>query len=350
MSNTITSANMNLPIPVVGVDPGADYALNIDSCLGLIDSHNHSNGQGVQINPNGLNINSDLAFNNNNLTLARSNRFYPQSAALALGTDLGCVYVAGVDLYYNDVNGNQIRITSGGAVTGATGTITGLPSGTASASYSAGTFTFQSATSTAANIDGQSIVLRNSGASSAGLTLSAPTLAFNFALTLPQVPAQTNVMTLDNSGNMASITYNAVLNASSANIAISSSSGVFSSSSTSFVPVTNLTATLTTTGHPVELSLVGDGSGLAYFQISSASSSATGQLDFFEASTSISHQEYTVAYSGVTAVITAIPVSSFKHIYQPSAGTYTWTVKILAGSGTGLLIPFTKLVAQELRC
>jgi hypothetical protein len=152
MSNTVTSPNMGLPIPVVSTDPGPDWAQNINAALSILDGHNHSAGSGVLITPAGIFINADLLFNSNNATLLRSVRFSPQNSTLSASSDIGCLYEVGPDLYYNDGLGNQIRITQSGSVTGSTGTITGLPSGTASASYSAGTFTFQSATAVAANI------------------------------------------------------------------------------------------------------------------------------------------------------------------------------------------------------
>jgi hypothetical protein len=95
------------------------------------------------------------------------------------------LYVIGADLYYNDANGNQVRITQSGSVTGATGTITGLPSGTASAAYNSiidETFIFQSASNTAANIDGGSVILiREVAANANAVTISSPT-ALSFKL------------------------------------------------------------------------------------------------------------------------------------------------------------------------
>ena len=83
----MTSLDMNLPIPVVGVDPGPDWALNINSCLTIIDSHDHSCGKGVQITPNGLNINSTLTVNGNDVINFRSVRFAIQ-ASVAGASDL----------------------------------------------------------------------------------------------------------------------------------------------------------------------------------------------------------------------------------------------------------------------
>src|SRR4051812_20022083 len=108
MSNVNISPNMSLPVPVVGVDPGPDWALNINVALTLLDQHDHSPGKGVSITPLGMNISSDLSFAQNNATMLRSARFASQSAALAGASDLGCLYEVGNELYYNDGLGNQV--------------------------------------------------------------------------------------------------------------------------------------------------------------------------------------------------------------------------------------------------
>lgn len=208
MATTTISPNMGMPVPTVGEDPGPDWSTNVNASLSVIDSHNHSNGQGVPVSPDGLDINADLPMGNNNLTQTRSVRFTAQGSPLALAADIGCVYVSGVDLYYNDENGNQVRITQAGSVTGSSGTITGLPSGTASASYAAGTFTFQGATNTPATMAVGPLVIGRAVASSATVTLSPNVAqAVNYGVTFPAaLPGTTSVMSLDTSGNIAAIT------------------------------------------------------------------------------------------------------------------------------------------------
>lgn len=210
MPDTTMSPNMNLIIPTVSVDPGPDWALNINASLSIIDQHNHAPGSGVPVTQAGISLSASgapfdsLSFASTNAYALRSVRFTAQSAALALVTDIGCLYEAGVDLYYNDGSGNQIRLTQGGSIVGTAGSISGLPSGTASASYSGGTFVWQSATNTAANMDAGSYILRNSTASSKGLTLQPPNaMAADYSLTLPSLPASTLIMRLDSSGNMS---------------------------------------------------------------------------------------------------------------------------------------------------
>lgn len=209
MPTTTISPNMNLPVPVVGVDPGPDWATQINNCMALIDSHTHATGSGVQINPSGIDINADLSFAGNNLTLVRSTRFQNQTSTLSGVADLNCAYSSGTggDLYYNDGSGNKIRITQSGSIVGTTGSIGGLVS-PASATYVPAnqTFVWQSAANTAANLDCGSVILRNITVSSYGLTLAPPSsLALNYTITLPTIPAvSNNFLTMDTSGNIAS--------------------------------------------------------------------------------------------------------------------------------------------------
>lgn len=206
MADFNQSTNMGLPIPIVGVDLGPDWALNINNSMTLLDMHDHSSGKGVAITPAGLNINADLPMNNSNLISARSVRFTPQLTLPAIAPDLACLFVIGADIYYNDGNGNQIRFTQGGSLAGSSGTITGLPSGTASASYNAisGTFVFQSASNTGANIDGASIIIREQVANAKGITLASPTaLPADYVITLPNgLPGVQKILTLDASGSL----------------------------------------------------------------------------------------------------------------------------------------------------
>lgn len=200
-----TSTNMLMPIPVVGVTSPPEWATNVNQCLGIIDTHNHSAGSGVQITPDGMDINADLVFQSNNATGLRSVRFTAQDTPLAAASDLTCAYAVDDDLYFNDGQGNQIQITANGAVAGTPGSIANLVA-PASASYvsASSTFVFQSDVNVAANLDGRSIKLRRSVASGAALTLSPPnSLTTNYTITLPALPASTKILSIDSSGNMA---------------------------------------------------------------------------------------------------------------------------------------------------
>lgn len=366
MANFTTSPNMNLTIPTVSVDPGPDWASNINASLTAIDQHDHSSGKGVQITPSGLNINSDLTLNSNNLISARTVRLFTNAVQPVLATDLGCVYRFGADLYYNDGTGNIIRITQSGSVSGSSGTITGLPSGTASAAFSAasGTFVFQQSTSTAANMDVGSLIIRYPGSyptpTGNYILIEAPSsLATGYVLTLPAIPAQTNVMTLDTSGNISSTTWNTVANnrtrsigatVSAGGVAVSASCGSFSTTSSSSVAVTNLSVTITTSGRPVQLMIISDGLGSsARWGVSNfGSSSVSGVYSYVRGTTVIG--QYTCQASG-SGTVSSDFIAPAQTLDAVAAGTYTYTVRVniipVAGSPAFSAENFV-LVAYEL--
>ncbi len=201
MPNYLLTPLMNLHNPVPGVDPGPDYALNLQVSLNTIDQHNHSLGSGNVINPSGLNINTDLPFNSNNATLLRSTRFVSQASPLNLATDLNALYVSNGNLYYNNSTGTQVQITSGSTVNA---TSSGIASGTATAGFVGGVLVVDSATNTPANIQAGSLLIGNNTAGSNFITLSAPSaLASSYSLVLPQIPASPQFVTLDTSGNLS---------------------------------------------------------------------------------------------------------------------------------------------------
>ena len=203
MSNVTNSPNMNLPIPTVGVDPGPDYANNINQSLTQIDQHDHSAGNGVPVTPAGLNISTDLSFQSNNLLSVGAIQLITQPNLLTT-IHSGYVYQFGGDLYYNaGLDGFPVQLTVGHNIVGTPGSITGLSS-PASASYISGVFHWQSTSTAPASMDMQSVILRNSSSLTYGLTLQAPALSSNYTLTLPVRPAsETSFMIMGTSGAMA---------------------------------------------------------------------------------------------------------------------------------------------------
>lgn len=205
MPTTTASPNMSLPVPVVGQDLGPQYAIDINSCLSILDAHDHSSGDGVNISQAGINISGDFALNGFNATLLRTARFSSQGAALAVATDLNCAYVVSNDLYFNDGLGNQIRMTQSGGVAGTPGSIAGLAA-PASATYipASTKFVWQSAVNVAAIMDMGSIILRPATVSAFGVTISAPSaLAANYALELPgSLPSIKKTISVNSSGVM----------------------------------------------------------------------------------------------------------------------------------------------------
>lgn len=337
---------MNLPVPEVGISPGPDYATSVDNCLTIIDSHTHAPGSGVQVTPEGLNINADLSVNVNNLTLVRTVRFQSQPALLSAAADIGCLYESGVDLYFNDGSGNQVRITQSGGVAGTPGSISNLTS-PASASYvsASQTFVFQSDANTAANIDGGSFILRNIVANSNGLTLSPPNaLASSYTITLPTLPVSSKILTIGSTGTIA-----AALDVDNTTIQISSNAlqvaaagitqtqlytrttGTTVSAGNVVItaPDTNSTSStttigaaggLTTTGRPVIIMLVCNGSN-GDIQLSGGAT-----LTLFRDSTIIS----TSTFTGTSPNHFIMP----NFIDVPSAGVHTYVFQINVSSGS----------------
>lgn len=211
MPSPVITPQMNLIQPLVGGTLSPTWALELNQNFLTIDQHDHTPGKGAPIVSNSLNINTDLPFLDNNATDLRSVRFTPQLSPLNLGTDIGCIYVSGVDLYYNDVNGNQIRLTASGSIVGSPGSIAGLVS-PASATYISlsQTFVWQANSGIAANMDNGTIILRYPGSyptpSGIYIALQVPSsLSSAYALTLPTgLPVSgTSFLMVNSAGQMS---------------------------------------------------------------------------------------------------------------------------------------------------
>ncbi len=350
MANSYTSPNMSLSIPSVGIDPGPDWADNLNASLTILDQHSHLAGSGVLITSQAININADLPFNSNNLTTARSIRFFSQTSPLSGGGDLGCLYESGVDLYYNDGNGAQIRITQSGGVVGSPGSISGLVS-PASATYVSGnsTFVWQSAASTPANLDAGSIILRNIVANSKGLTLNPPAaMSANYTLTLPQIPSVLSFLTIDTSGNISGTvsTSQGITNAmlSPGNVQIVTNNGG-SVSSTTF-QYTGISVTITTSGRPVWV-------GIKPYTVSvydlgnqwTVSANDTAYLGLFYVGGA---ELSTNSNPDITGNGTSIIPPGFLYLDTSGAGTYTYGLYLKSNLGLMTTIGDLDLVAFEI--
>lgn len=368
MGTNFLTPNMNLLVPVVGQEPGPDWASDINNSLSTIDAHNHAAGSGVAVTPSGLNINADLPIGKNNLTLIRSARFFPQSAALSLATDLACLYVSGSDLYYNDASGNQVRITSGGAVNA---TSSGISSGTASASFVSSVLVVNQAANTPANIQAGSVLFGNNTAGSNFITVAPPNaLASNYQITLPGIPASQSFLTLDNSGNMSAswsvdnstlaISANQVIvknqgitqgklalratgtTVVAGGVAVSASSGAYANSGT--VPGTVVTCTITTTGRPVFIGLMDDGTASDSYLQQNSSGGTAGLISILRGATPISESQIGVANQNMF-----VPPGAVFAIDFPTAGTYTYNLTAVLNSPGGTVhVNNCSLVVYEL--
>lgn len=133
---------------------------------------------------------------------------------------------------------------------------------------------------------------------------------------------------------------------------ISSSCGTFSTTSTSYVDVTNLTVTITTTGRPVYVGLISDGTGTNLAMLSTANTSGTST----EANFKILRDAVDVAFyrlsnlSPTGSIAMRVPSSCLMIIDVVAAGTYVYKVQALSTSGGTMTTSLhtSKLIAYEL--
>lgn len=352
MADTSVTPNMNLVVPTVGEDPGPDWANNINADLGILDQHNHSNGQGVQITPAGLNINTDLPINGNNLTLTNTVRFNNLLSTLS-GTspNLGVIYEAVNELYFNDGVGNIVQITKSGSINA---TSSGISSGTATAGFVGGVLVVDSNVNTPANIQGGSVLFGNNISGSNFATVQPPnSLASNYNLTLPpnNGTGSTVFMTYDASNNMgigpattagitgANIANQTLTQGLRAVGAVSSTSAVaggillttpnsYSGSGTGNINI--ISGSITTTGRPVWVT----------FQPGSSNSDGVfvvtnGSIEI-EIITSITNFIYVTAFGSSVNQQLVLPLGSVGYLDTSIVGlpgTYTYSCSIIGGAG-----------------
>ncbi len=130
-----TTINMGLVLADVGITAGPAWASLLNAALEALDEHTHVSGDGVLIPSAGLNINGSVDWGANAITDLGSADLTDQASALTTGDRR--IFAYGGELYYRDDAGNNVQITTGGAVSSAgTGNISGLVS-PASAEFSA---------------------------------------------------------------------------------------------------------------------------------------------------------------------------------------------------------------------
>lgn len=359
MADVLITPNMNLPNPVPTVAPGPDWAEDVSACFDAVDSHNHGSGQGVPINPDGMNINTDLPMNDNNLNTARSVNFMVQASPIALATDIGCLYVSGKDLYYNDEDGNQVRITTGGNVNAGAGSITGLPSGTASASFSGSTFTWRSATNTPANMSVGPLIIGANSAGSKTVTLS-PNVAqpANYSGNFPlALPASTSILNWDSAGQQGLVapdnssfgisggTYQ-VLDGGVTNTKLAaanygrSSPASYNTTSASFTS-TGASVTITGVGRPV-LVIVTSNESANSLIMDNSGTSALGSFQIQRNGSGIQKVDFILSGTGGWIPCWTLIDSA------PSSGSLTYALYAAIGSGGHMVLTNFELFVMEL--
>lgn len=132
-------------------------------------------------------------------------------------------------------------------------------------------------------------------------------------------------------------------------IAFSASSASFATSSASAVDVTGLSVSIVTTGRPVYVGLTPEsGASHGYVSMSDSSSAGTGHVLLLRDGVSIYSTTIGASASGATAVTAYMPASSIHMVDLPSAGTYTYKVRVYGDGGDQVSVNATKLVAFEL--
>lgn len=131
-----------------------------------------------------------------------------------------------------------------------------------------------------------------------------------------------------------------------------SSAITFSTTSTSFVDVTNLTVTITTTGRPVMLLLMGDSganSAITLAKDATNSDNISGTVLIFRDSTEISQQWIKHIFTSSTINATLIlPPSMVAYVDAPAAGTYVYKIQFRSSTNVTMSCTAVKLVAYEL--
>jgi hypothetical protein len=373
MSTTI-SPNMSLVIPGVGSEAGPAYATDVNNSLTIIDSHNHSSGSGVQITPNGININSALTFNGQAATYMGSIGFSLSGTAPTLAQSLyvlnGSETIPLPDLWYFDGTTN-IQITQNGIVNATASALPGQ-------SYASGTFIWKqgAASTTPGNFDIGSVVIRpNIAATTNGVTLAASSTG-SFTLTLPSSLPTANMgyLAVDTTGAMTSNTFDNSTLTIISNVAQIKAKGVtqgllanrvtgstVAAGGIAINGITSLTVpsgtstvtavTITTTGRPVMIMATSNHPdafiGFITTGVPTANLPQVRLSIVDELATEVMSVDL-VGYATGSGISLRVPLGQ-SNIAFPVAGTHTYTASLTASTAnTTAFITFVNLIVYEL--
>ena len=388
---------MTLVLPIPGTTVGPDWATQLVTALGLVDSHDHSTGKGNRVTPAGLNINADLSFGGSQATDLKTATFSDQTTSLS-SSFKNCVYDAGGNLYWNNGSGTAIQLTSGSTINvGSVNGISGLAA-PASASFSSPDFVFKSGTTTYGKIDVGDVKIfeASAGITNAVTIKSSAALAASYSLTLPTgLPGATSYLSISTAGVLANVSADAigaamtatgadailadvsVVPATQANLAANArtrtvktdgtnpgaggvvfcTQATFTTSSTTFVDATGFSVTLTTTGRPVFIGLVSGTADSLSGIISEALTPTAKQpgcfikilRDAVEVSRTRIRATHNALFSSPPGLTIETPSSSVNCLDAVAAGTYVFKIQLANSSGgTSSSIVTTKLVAYEI--
>jgi hypothetical protein len=210
---------MNLTLPTVSQTPGPSWANQINSDLTVIDSHNHTTGNGVAITTAALDIDDDLSFGQNAaLNLSSIGLVNQASTPNSLR-----LYVTGNDLWYSYDGITPVQITTGGSIAGATGNISGMsPPAAVIFDSGTGTFTFWSNQSLNQQATLVSAQLRlRASIVAAPVTIAASASGSTYTLTLPDAPpGSAGLIGFSSGGALSAVTANSTLTITSSSITV----------------------------------------------------------------------------------------------------------------------------------
>jgi hypothetical protein len=217
-----------------------------------------------------------------------------------------------------------------------------------------GTNSTANVTALAAGTDGH--VLRRSGTAVAFGELGASTVGssqiVDGSISAGDIgsDAVTTVKILNSNVTTAKIADGNVTNTKLAakNLTVSSSSGLFSTTST-LANVTNLSAAITTSGRPVRVFLTSaSGSSGCVFRATAASGSPANAFSVvLRDGSPIAIFDLTGQTVTGSAGSIGVPCSSISFLDQPGAGTYTYSIQVGHGGSHTLVMNYTKLVVME---
>jgi microcystin-dependent protein len=196
---------MNLLVPGAGTEPGPQFATDVNYSLTLIDSHDHTTGNGVPITSDALSITNTLPMNNNYLSSIRGLTLNDQQGVTP---DSSSLYMNGSDLYWSYDGVTPVQITNGTSVAGVQGSIANLASPASATFVSAQkSFQWRYDAGKPAIMDSGPIKLQLITGTTNSITLQPPSNVSTYTMTLLPTPPASSfpILTMNTGGTMGSI-------------------------------------------------------------------------------------------------------------------------------------------------
>jgi len=333
----MTTPNMNLTLPVVSQTPGPTWASEINADLSLIDSHNHTSGNGALVPVAGLDINADLSLATNALTNVKNLGLLDQASVATLRA----IYAKSGDLYWRSGGNAEVQLTTGGAINvGSVGGITGMiPSCSVVFDPSANTYTFRDDSANFATLVASAIKFGSVGSTLFG--------GGNVSVQLPSaLPAAAvspitfgSFMVATQSGGGSVLSYLSAANGITRNMQaavgeqIQTGNSSYSVSTGTTTDLSDAIA-ITTTGRPVMLGINSSGVGSCLELLAGAAGVVGGQVVFsITGTTTTTRGRQSLETTLGNGEYFRIPASSVSNLWPAAAGTYT--IKLRGSIETG---------------